>query len=152
MISGIDATGVTLAAGSASNPEALFTGVEPGTAMPATIAIGTNLSGSAKVSIADLTFPIGSLMDSAGALNTSSITLPAAGAQLDSLTAAAGLSGTGPYSVKTAIPSVTSNLVVGTLTKPVTYNTAVAIPATLAMGATLTGATKVTGANLVFPV
>ncbi|MDX8409748.1 MAG: flagellar hook-basal body complex protein [Mariprofundales bacterium] len=66
-----------------------------GVALPSTLNTGATLTGTTAVTAAKaLTIPAGTLRDSTGAVNTTAITVPAAGAALNTLTAAAGLSTT----------------------------------------------------------
>ncbi|MDQ6950533.1 MAG: flagellar hook-basal body complex protein, partial [Mariprofundales bacterium] len=82
---------------SASSPVA-YTGALP--TAPNALNTGATLTGTTAVSTAKaLTIPAGTLRDSAGATNTAAITLLAGGAALKTLTAAAGLSTTGSYTV-----------------------------------------------------
>ncbi|MDX8414472.1 MAG: hypothetical protein R8J85_10335, partial [Mariprofundales bacterium] len=112
-----------IAAGSITNQEAVFgtggSGVVSSTfpvTLPTNLFTGSTLSGTTKVGTANLTIPIGALKDSAGTTNTSAISLPAGGAQLDTLTGAAGLSTTGPYTLTQSLASTTSTLTAGTVT------------------------------------
>ncbi|MDX8413359.1 MAG: flagellar hook-basal body complex protein, partial [Mariprofundales bacterium] len=104
--------GTVLAGGTIDNPTTALTGaVLSGATFPATLFPGASLTGDTSVFGSDLVIPAGYLKDSLGNINVSTITLPkATTTTLNSLTAAAGLSATGPYTLVQSLP-VTANTV-----------------------------------------
>jgi len=125
----------------------------------ATLTATTALGGVAGTN--DLIIPAGALQDSAGAVNTSAITLAGGGAStLGTLAGNAGLASTGTYTLISAITNTnTSTIGAGTVTNQENTTTATTstatpsgstLPATLPLGAILDGATSVS-ANITIP-
>ncbi|MDX8409750.1 MAG: hypothetical protein R8J84_06895, partial [Mariprofundales bacterium] len=98
--------------------------------------------------------------DSNGSVNTGIITVPAAGAALNTLTVAGGLTATGPYTVIGAagVTNAGVTLAAGSsVTNPETaiigvVGTGSTLPTTLFTGTSFSGTTAVGTANLVFPI